>query len=292
MRILYIAKHGCGGNDDEGAIEYAMKQLGHDVMSVRECDARSIDLAHVKADFALCHHWHDEVSLRQIRMPRVFWCFDRINDPDPSLEPRNRTRMAWARGMAKACDLGFLTDGDWVASEGGKLHWLMQGADERIIGPGAANDFAHDILIPASIANGGDRRRRFISDFKERWGPAVHVVHKGVHGREMANLVAASKIVIAPMHPASDRYWSNRVYQITGFAGFLLHPYCGELHLRGPAVSMYGDEKHLDELISVYLRDKDGRDVRRIASHASVRENHLYRHRVAELVRIVQEKLL
>lgn len=306
MRVLYIAKHGSGGNDDEGAISHALEVLGHNVISVREQDAHSVDLSRTKADFMLCHHWHDMVSLRLVRCPKVFWCFDRIVDPDPSLESRNLTRSMWARQIQSACDIGFFTDGDWVAKEtttGSKdLHWLTQGADERVVGRGTPLSEAQPpILITASTFNGGDRRRRFISDFKERWGSFVRVVEKGVHGRAMANLIASAKIVVAPQHPSSDRYWSNRVYQALGFGAFLLHPVCKELysHYIVDHLNCYdNDDKEygLDWMINRYLsRDKVSRDKERhnyseIVVRSTV-ANNLYRHRVERLLAIVKEKI-
>ena len=36
MKIVYVAKHHSGDNDDEGAICYALEALGHEVVRFRE----------------------------------------------------------------------------------------------------------------------------------------------------------------------------------------------------------------------------------------------------------------
>lgn len=293
MRILYVGKHGSGGNDDEGAITYALEVLGHTVITVREQEASSVDLDSIKADLLLCHGWHDLRTLSAVKsMPKSFWYFDRVNDPDQSLVNRNNHRMSWVSEITNIVDIGFCTDGDHVAGDtSGKLHWLTQGADERVVGRGVATDRnAPPILITASVVNGGDRRRRFIADFKERWGPSVRVVEKGVHGRAMANLIASAKVVVAPQHPSSDRYWSNRVYQSLGFGAVLIHPNCD--HLRehyGDSVSWYRSEGQLDKLVTWELGLKHNDSW--LNGYEYTLHHDLYRHRVKRLLATVKEKL-
>src|SRR5258705_108551 len=132
MRILYVAKHDAKGNCDEEAISHALEQLGHIVIKLHERDGSST-FNHV-ADFMLCHHWRNLDELRRIKIPKVFWCFDLIDSKDPTIAKRDLERINWITQMTNACDLGFMTDGDWVGKDKtGKLLWLMQGADERIV---------------------------------------------------------------------------------------------------------------------------------------------------------------
>lgn len=301
MKILYIGKHDTGHNDDEGAITHALLQLGHDVQRVRE---ERGDRAYRMSNcaFALCHHWHDFASLQAIRIPKVFWCFDLIQWPnDPRMVGRNRQRMAWARQMTSACNLGFMTDGDWVASEGrGRLHWLPQGADERVTGVGEASKCDRcggpwcgvDILF---VGGGkGYGRESFVSKMRERYGDSFLHVDHGSHGRDLANLVANAKIVVAPDTPVTHRYWSNRVYNMLGFGACLLHPYCEFLeqqyHKGGIVFYRSRDELHLS--IERLLRDPVERREVAMRGHYHTIAAHLYRHRCEELVRIVREKLL
>ncbi len=80
MRILYLARHGSGGNDDEGAIQFALEQLGHTVIAVSE-DCTSLN--GIPANMLLCHHYHELARLAKVRIPKVSWCFDLIDWPEP-----------------------------------------------------------------------------------------------------------------------------------------------------------------------------------------------------------------
>lgn len=298
MRVLYIAKHGqTNSNDDEGAISHALEVLGHTVISVREQEANRVDLQSICADLLICHGWNDLATMRSVQhMPRAFWFFDRIEDPDPSLVNRNRHRIKWAREITNVTDIGFCTDGDWVEKDtSGKLHWLTQGADERVVGRGTALRMPQPpILITASTINGGERRRSFISDFKERWGASVQVVERGAHGKVMADLMASVKVVVAPQHPSSNMYWSNRVYQALGFGAFLLHPRCSGLSGQYKTTGwMYDDEQHLDALLNKDIALHNQRWTKNMAEFLQVEttKNHLYLHRVELLLAIVKEKL-
>src|SRR5262245_30017975 len=125
MKILYIAKHNSGGNDDEGAISHALTSLGHDVMKVSETKARMI--RNEKPDFMLFRKWYDVNHLARFNFPKVFWYFDLVETAgDPSLEQRARTRRAWMGAIMPRVDLGFCTDGDWVNKNPDKLVWLPQ----------------------------------------------------------------------------------------------------------------------------------------------------------------------
>lgn len=285
MRILYVGKHGSGGNDDEGAITYALQQLGHTVITMREEEASRVPPVTAKADLALCHGWHDVLSFSKLPMVKAFWYFDRVDDPDPSLVNRNRTRINWVRLMTDACDIGFLTDGDWVHDHPNKrLRWLTQGADERVAFRGQASE-GPPILVTASVQNGGTRRQQWITDLKERWGTRVQVVHRGYHGSRMANLIASAKVVIAPQHPSSHRYWSNRVYNALGFAALLLHPQCHQLDHHYPNLMVYSGDADLDTAINEAL-DSTAEQRFQISEYhyQHTLKYHLYRHRCQQLL--------
>jgi hypothetical protein len=66
-------------------------------------------------------------------IPKVFWCFDLIDfEKEPILLPRFQERKVWAKRMLELCDIGFFTDGEWVAKDDtGKAVWLTQGFDSR-----------------------------------------------------------------------------------------------------------------------------------------------------------------
>ena len=293
MKIAYVAKHGNGGNDEEGAIRHALSVLGHDVSCI---DERTFPGAFSvpDADFLLCHHLREPELLKGVSVPKVFWCFDLIDFPDQTLAGRCRQRMAWADAMTVHCDLGFMTDGDWVEKRPGKLRWLPQAADERVIGQYQTEQTMP--ILMTCIANGGRGRRSFVEDMIKIHGTDVAWFVGGKHGEELKKLIGKSRIVIAPDSPVTDRYWSNRVYLTLGFGGFLLHPYCARLYQhyddRADLV-YYRSRAELYELIRHYLDPAQDGERRRIAAHglATTKERHTYHHRCSYLVDTVSKEL-
>lgn len=290
MNILYIAKHDSGGNDDEGAITHALTLLGHNVERLRE--NRGHIAYKVKCDFALFHHWQSFDLIDRIKIPKVCWCFDLIDWPnDPTLEPRNRKRRAWAAAMAQACDLFFLTDGDW-ASRGGKHVWLPQGFDERLQhAPPCERDI--DILFTGISAGGGIQRESFVSELRERWGDKFHHVTKGAYRERLAELVSRAKVVVCPDAPVTDRYWSNRVWNAAGLGANVIHAKCQGLHDVLPLVFQYASRGDLHSKLEWMLTPKHKTYIDNLArlTRQDVLANHTYRHRCETLVNTVKERL-
>lgn len=290
MKILYVATHGRGLNDDEGAIAHALRALGHEVVCVGEGEGVRNRLPGITADFLLCHHWSDLDTLHAIPIPKVFWYFDRIDMGKPAFLPRTVSRRKHVAALTAACDLGFLTDGDQVAADtSGKLHWLPQGADGRIAGRGTASE-SWDILYV------GNRRGRedFLAEMRGRWGRRFHWIPEGCYREQLRDAVASAKVVVAPDWPVSDRYWSNRVYVMLGFGAFLMHPYCATLqqHYQDrDHLVYYHSRTHLHDLINSYLTFPDARQALSSAALDHTISAHTYTQRCRDLVRIVRERL-
>lgn len=316
MKILFLARHDSGDNDDEGAIAFALRQLGHEVVCVHEKRAhRTHHLPDVDADLCLFlkHEVVSEIQLISRKMPVVYWHFDMIRsvDHDPTLEARSQCRVRWCGDVLPHCLLGFHTDGDWVEADEhktGKLRWLMQGADERVAGFGKFNPGLFwpnvgepypDILFTGMI-NHGRKRAEHVAHLRERWGGRFAVMGDGgpkwrKHGRELADVFASVKIVVAPDGPSTDHYWSNRVYLTLGLGGFLLHPACDGLHQTYSPFELqtYQDRQHLDLLIEYYLNPDNElrRQALRLEGYRATMERHTYRHRVQRLLEMVKEAL-
>lgn len=298
MRIAYIARHGqVNSNDDEGAIAYALRKLGHDVMLLSEGSGHAV--YNLRPDLVLFHKWSDTNALRRLptRVKKVFWYFDLVEFPDSSLETRNSARRSWMESVTPVVDLGFCTDGDWVAKDStGKLVWLPQGADERVIGPGrfADSNVLPSILFTGIGRAGGVGRGNFVQDMMDRYGGRFRQVARGVYGRRMADLISQFGIVVAPDAPITDRYWSNRVYLCLGFGAFLLHPKCVNLlHHYQDAVDIvyYSNRKELHSLIEHYSEQSEKRKI--IANSGVLRtfKEHTYRHRCEILLSTVKDRL-
>lgn len=289
--IAYLAKHQSGGNDDEGSIAFALEQLGHRVERLREYKA--IHAHKMPGDFMLVHHCSDFHSLRRVTIPKVFWCFDLIDAKDRLVGVRSHSRTTWVREATEVCDLGFLTDGDWVDQDKtGKLHWLPQGADERRLDMQVTSEPGAELLF-LGIAKNGTKRLSFVQVMRERYGDRFQHVERGVYGESFVQVVRNAAINVAPDGPVSDRYFSNRCVNVLGAGGFLLHPYSRAIADMYPeGVVFYRSREELHQLIAEYLERPEER--RRIAAAGleQTKAKHLYRHRCVELLRVVKERLL
>ena len=301
LSVVYIAKHSqANTNDDEGAIVHAFTELGHTVNSIREVVGQKA--YKLPGDFALFHHWTDFAAVAKLSMPKVFWYFDLVDYPDSALRPRCDQRIAWMRKMLPLVNLGFCTDGDF-AKTSEKLVNLRQGADSRYTGAGTLgrcglchNPWKGTPLLFTGISRGGGQgRMSFVEEMKSTYGDDFLHVEKNIHGRKLADLIAGSSIVVAPDHPATNLYWSNRVYLSLGFGAFMLHPYCEGLakhYEHGKEIVFYRSRQEMHDQIKYYLGEPDER--KHIAANGLARTmaEHTYRHRVAELVSVVKEQVL
>lgn len=324
MKIMFVARHGPRDNADEDAIAHALRALGHEVECRDERDnpPRVVDVLRSGPAFLLTNKWDDLATLSLLPCPKVFWFFDLIKSDDWELTARSAERERWVREMTEACQLGFLTDGDWVAADTtGKLNWLMQGADERVIGPWGVKttnetmypgetrkpspetwgrNWTGDILFTGSTIHGGVRQS-FVEEMAATYGDRFlafgHKARDRVHGRRLAELIAAAKVVVAPDGPVTHQYWSNRAYLTMGFGGLLLHPWCEGLkrqgYEQGRHLFYYRDRPHLHALLRDLLEDDGGVGRRLVATTGFkfTRDQHTYRHRCADLVRTVKAKL-
>ena len=294
MRIAYVAKHDqANSNDDEGAIAHALTKLGHDVQRLRE--GRGQDACKMEADFLLFHGWDDAEALHRVKVPKVFWYFDLVTTLCDSIRGRQERRQDWMRRIIPLVDLGFCTDGDFVAQDKtGKLVCLRQGADERVAGFGRPMGRDIPILMTGSD-RGGTKRQSFVDEMFTRWGGEWFVrVHSGVHGRALADLIASSRVVVAPDFPATDRYWSNRAFLTLGFGGFLLHPFCSELakqYEHEKEIVFYADRRDLHKRIEHALIHDEWRKNILVSALKRTLAEHTYRCRCAELIHVVKERL-
>lgn len=289
MKILYIANHNSGGNDDEGAINHALTIMGHNVLCVNETYAadyvaKSENLRGL--DLVLFHKWHHPASLERLRglCARAFWYFDLVKWDDPSLERRNAQRIVWMQNTMPHVEFGFCTDGDWVRRNP-SLIWLAQGADERVVGVGSPSE-NNDILF-TGIYRGGRARASFVDFMRQRYERAFRHITSGCHREELRNAIAGTKIVMCPSAPVTDYYWSNRVYNAAGFGAFILHPYSLTLinHFRpNKEVVYYHSQTDMVNAIDYYLNTPNKRNEIAEAALKRVKKEHLYRHRLMILI--------
>jgi hypothetical protein len=295
MDVLYIANFDAGGNCDEDAIAFALRSLGHRVHPVRE---KVVGRVHEfpRAELLLFHKFADVGLIRSLKMAKAFWFFDLVSFPDRTLEGRCASRRQWMANIIPHVDIGFLTDGDFVDHDAtGKLVHLTQGVDERQAAATASKGDQTPLLFTGIGRGGGVQRESFVKEMANRYGSRFVHVERGVHGEELRKLIAETAIVVAPDSPVTDRYCSNRVYNALGMGAFLLHPWCESLWRQYGAgeggLVFYRDRAELHRLIALYAEQPDKRHALAEVSRAWTLRHHCYRHRVAELIRVVRERM-
>jgi len=295
LKILYVAKHDASGNDNEGAIRHALSILGHTVKCYKEHQFKNV-LSQLKMrdfDFLLFHKWSEFETIKRVSIPRVFWYFDQVYNTDRTLTGRVHQRVVWMKRAMPLVSLGFCTDGDWVQKDTtGKLVHLLQGADERVMGFGQPEFKRVPITFIGRIQN-GSMRANHIAVLKQTYNKQFQIVNR-LHGRGLSNLIASTKVVIAPMGLCTNHYWSNRVYLLLGFGAFLLHPYCEGLtrhYLDQQHIVYYTSVKAGLELIDYYLGQPELRESISRAAYEHTKAHHTYRLRCQELIKTIQTRL-
>lgn len=302
MQILYVAKHDQpNSNLDEVAIAKSLQELGHSVIPVeQETVLGPGDLPSPSSyDLLLFHKWSGFRVFEKIDRPKVFWFFDLIKCPSRGFTRMCRHREQWARNALTYSDLGFFTDGDYVNEKlcernpiSNKVRWLPQGFNSHSphhrIHPEsdlrhdpATQDYAYDVFIPASVVLAKERVE-FIEALRATFGARLKHVTDSCHGAELARLVRNSRTVVAPNFPVTDRYWSNRVYLMTGLHACLLHPKSKGLedqYRNGIDFMTYGSFSELVSKIYRVINDNDLRNLIAQSGYDTTMLGHTYTHR-------------
>lgn len=276
MKILYLITNTTG---DEIAITRALQSLGCFVTRVYDNHLDNLNINNLSAlyDLLLFNHSKQLEKISGINIPKVFWCFDLMTE--------NVGRWSWVQEAIRVSDLGFFTDGECVDKFPDKAVWLPQGAQEVKTGE---QKYSYDVTFAGIVHSD---RTSLIHGIAGKFN--LHIIDK-VYGDDFADLVASSKIMIAPDTPIKERYWSNRVYMVLGYGGFLLHPYIEELsvqYIDGQEIVFYHSRKDLHNKIRQYLDNQLERA--RISNNglARTKKEHTYKHRCKVLLQNIKERL-
>jgi len=295
MKILYVGNHDQrSSNDDEGAISFALERLGHIVVKVTESipQAKVVEISD-QFDLVLFHKWEDYGALEKIKTFKAFWYFDLVDYDEPDINARCLRRCEWMDRIVPLVDMGFCTDGDWVNANAWrrqKLVRLTQGADSRFMRPKPEVTVSKDGLLFTGCFNGGAGRKDFVNFLQREYSSIFRWVPNGCHQEKLAMAIAHADIVVAPDHPATDHYWSNRVYLTLGFGGFLLHPYCRDLadqYKDKEEIVFYHNRDDFRDKVDYYLTAVDEREAIARAGYRRTFYQHTYLHRCKILEQMV-----
>jgi len=190
-----------------------------------------------------------------------------------------------------------------LSSDGGHASlWKRKGMAHRVLRQGVhhPDHIKYDVpktrdLLFLGNPSSNSPRRRLIKFLREKYD--IRTV-EGVRGLALNKLLAATKIVVGDSYP-SPNYWSNRIYEVTGRGGFLLHPATVGLDAEFTPGVHYGEYKRLEEdggkdleaKIEYYLTHDKERELIRDQGFRHCGENYTYKSRVARMLEMVKEKL-
>jgi hypothetical protein len=141
-------------------------------------------------------------------------------------------------------------------------------------------------------------RVKLINNLKNRYGDRfLHIGQGGdapeIRGMNLNNVLASTKIVVGDSVP-SKNYWSNRIYEILGRGGFLIHPYVEGLDSEFTRYKHYipyeyGNINQLYEIIDFYLTHDKEREKIRMEGFNHVKKNYTYTKRCKNLINLIQK---
>jgi len=256
MKILYFANHNNTGSDNtEKHIKFAFEKQGHQVVCIDELNFSKNEVinANKDADLFLFHKGgvKDGLSfmklidiLGYVTCPKVCWYFDKVWGD----------REAVMENLLPYIDKLYITDETWLRRnkvENAEVLRQGIGTEDTSLGQ-EKEELKTEIAFVGTIY--GDRIE-FVRRLKEKYGEKFRVFGN-IFNRDLYDLCASTKIVIAPDSPGDDFYWSSRVYMITGSGGFLLHPRYEGLKSEfedKKEIAYYKDFADLCEKIDFYL---------------------------------------
>jgi spore maturation protein CgeB len=126
------------------------------------------------------------------------------------------------------------------------------------------------------------------------WYPKDFVHHgwggeDEIRGEVLNNYLASAKIIVGDSVP-TPYYWSNRIYEILGRGGFLIHPKVEGLDKEFKPYKHYvpyerGNWSQLKEIIDYYLVHDEERKKIQMAGFRYCKKHYTYTKRVAELLK-------
>jgi hypothetical protein len=193
-------------------------------------------------------------------------------------------------------DLLFTTDG------GHPEEFRKRGYNHRVLRQGIHEPEAVKVpckLVQDIVFIGGRKghgtRPRLLRWLQTTYGSRFKH-HTDLRGMQLNEELGKTKIVVGDSYP-SPNYWSNRIYEITGRGGFLLHPITSGLNTEFTHMEHYvGYEKEnfqdLRSKIDYFLENDKERERIRLAGYNRTTGSYTYTQRVKVLLGHIEQELL
>ena len=279
MKILYLGRHGQPNNDDEGAISWSLRKLGHSVVEVQETITDiSNKIEFSDFDFFLFHKSPPQiVSDISTRLSGVCWFFDPLRKGFTGNDH-------YIAQVEPHCFKMFFTDGDFVP-QSSKFNLLRQGFDSREIKMVDSVTPTREVSFLGHINHEGYNQRADLCRSVDRRYGEKFICDLGfnIFKEQLTQYCQQTKIMLG-MPPVTDRYWSNRIYILGGRGAFVVHPYASELEKDFPDMPMFRGEDGLCNIIDYYLQHDDERLEIRKKIQTEIVLKHKYIDRCKELI--------
>ena len=240
----------------ETYIADALERAGHTVVRLNRNNTTLIDCDYVL--FAKLFKIDIILKARKKGIPTVCWVFD-LKRGSPLYHNKDFIHYK--------ADIVITTDGD---DEYPTIKQAVHKPEKKMI---VGKKIYDVIFVGSAYRHGG--RDKMIQRIKPK-------VFQGVRGLALNRILGQSKIVLGDSYPASN-YWSNRVYEMTGRGGFLIHPITEGLPEYIPQFER-GKEK---EMIRYYLtHEKEREELRKV----QFRNCPTYDDRIKDLLLLLQPK--
>lgn len=293
MRVFYIGKFN-HPHSTENYVSWALRQLGVEV--IRQHLFRHLTghemrdtVKSIQPDVVLFSKPHLPWFvgflewLRKADIPSVSWIWDLYFGYRPAIPPQFRA------------DLVLTTDG------GHPQHWEAMGVDHRVLRQGIhqpeyqmITGQIQDTYAFVGSHHGSDHRVTLVKYLRKSFAPDIRF-HTQLRGLPLNRKLGRTAVVIGDSYP-SPHYWSNRIYEIIGRGGFLLHPEVegldeefedGVHYVSYPRFEK--GTRGLSQAVNKYTNDTDARERIRKQGFRQCRK-YTYTKRCETLLGMIEEK--
>lgn len=300
LKILYIGNFS-SNSVGEPEIARALQRLGHKVKTVGIgfADPKKIREIEPGFDFLLLSKLNVAVPLaartfmKATTLPTVCWLFDLYWGYRESSRVRSEAHFL--------ADLTITTDGghDRKWEDVGIRHRTLRQGIEEGIQLGTPRN-----LGPVEIGFVGSSgshpkwpfRQQLLKFLRETYGDKFrHFGQDGALRHEKLNDTLASLKIVIGDSVFSPNYWSNRIYEMIGRGGFLIHPKVPGLEHEFEYYEHfipynYNDLGGLQQKIDYYLSHDEEREKIRLAGYEHCHKYLTYTKRAEKLIEILREE--
>ena len=188
-------------------------------------------------------------------------------------------------------DHAFFTDGTWVRRVKEDIHPLHPAAPIKALKGKYNEKLACDIAYVGQMY--GTRMKEY-ETLKERFGDGIKFF-EDKYGQDLADLCVSAKVMLIPAFPFDDFYWSDRIYKMISYGGFVIqrrtHGLKEEGFIDGEHYFEYEKDVDFMALMETVLEEGANKMRAKIVSNGKkFIQGHTYEQRIKEMLEITNGK--